>query len=86
MSRELSYKEEDDILEHEREKDRKKNYTLVVDCGIPYEEKLNKTSLMRQLKKLKKKRDEPYCDISIYRGKKDVTTSIFKKLHKKKRR
>ena len=75
-----------------------KKYSLVVDCGIPYEEKLSKKALMKELrklskkalmkelKKLSKKRDEPYCDINVYLGKKDVTDSVFKKYHKKKKR
>ena len=63
-----------------------KKYNLVVDCGIPYEEKLSKKALMKELKKLEKKRDEPYCDINVYLGKKDVTDSVFKKYHKKKKR
>jgi len=61
-----------------------KKYTLVVDCGIPYEEKLSKPKLMKELRKLSKKRDEPYCDIWVYHGKKDVTDSVFKQYHKQK--
>jgi hypothetical protein len=62
-----------------------KKYILVVDCGIPYEEKLSKKAVMKELKKLSKKRDEPYCDINVYSGKKNVTDSFFKQYHKKKR-
>jgi len=64
-----------------------RKYSLVVDCGIPYEEKLTKKQLMKELKKLEKKAaEEPSCDVWVYKGEKDVTESVFKTYRKKKRR
>lgn len=60
-----------------------KKYTLLVDCGIPYEEKLDEKKLMKELKAIgKKQKNYPHCDISIHLGKKDVTDSMFKKYFK----
>jgi len=59
-----------------------KKYTLVVDCGIPYEEKLGRKKLMKELKKISKKKDVPHCDVTVYLGKKDVTNSVFRQYHK----
>ena len=66
---------------------RAKKYTLVIDCGIPYDfENISETKVMRELKKLEKKSDDsPYCDINIYHGKKDVTNGMFKKFRKMKK-
>ena len=61
-----------------------KKYTVVVDCGIPYEEKVPSKKLMAKLKSIgKQSKDAPHCDVFVYRGKKDVTDSVFKKYHKK---
>jgi hypothetical protein len=63
---------------------KQKKYDLVIDCGIPYElKKLSEKKLMIELKKLgKKSKKAPYCDINIYRGKRDVSNNMFKKFHK----
>jgi hypothetical protein len=76
------------ILKRRMNKMSQLKYTLVVDFGIPYEEKLDKKSLMKELKLLEKKaKDSPYADVWIYDGRdKDVTDKVFKEYHKKRGR
>ena len=63
---------------------KKESFTLEVDYGKPYSKKISSECKLKkellELKDLEESGEVAYLDLYIYKGKKDVTDKMFKKL------
>jgi hypothetical protein len=59
---------------------KKDKYTLIVDCGKPYEMEFNEIQevLCKIIDFKKECENKPYCDIMILKNNKDITKEVFK--------